>query len=170
MEQPSGYGRDSYKVSGSVQLRFVLLEFNTTNKKGIGIMALITNQMIFNAAWQEFVVKGESPAVKFYNNYNECDCCYYTEDGKRCAVGLVLPDEVAKEIYSGISLGNMLGDSAQIGQKYGPLFDKDNCDGEIQGALHDNLINRKTGEWKKGINLREEYLEVAKKYNLTVPE
>ena len=131
-------------------------------------MTPITNQMIFDAAWQKFVVEGAEPAVEFCEIEEIYSCCYYTEDGRKCAVGLVLPETIAKSLDKNVSLGNILHNMGGGEHDYRYLFDYD-VSGNLQNKLHDGLINKKTGQWDKRFDIREEYTKVAQKYKLTIP-
>lgn len=125
----------------------------------------ISLQDIFDAAWQAFIVEDRPPAI----GYNGA-CKYLTEDGKKCAVGLVLPDGHPAQgsgcLFNGLVKG------------YPDLWDDDVlalCDqnsnrqlAKFQWWLHDNMCNR--GGWTQSKPEREAiYRQVAFDYGLTVP-
>lgn len=60
----------------------------------------ITFQDIFDAAWQAFIVEDRPPGVtKDAAGYTACR--YLTDDGRKCAVGLVIPDGHPAQKHSG---------------------------------------------------------------------
>jgi hypothetical protein len=131
---------------------------------------MITLQQIFDAAWQAFIVEGKPPAVEYGS------CSYLTPDGRKCAVGLTLPE--GHECQS---------DSlrfADLVNGYPELFDavirhaSDERLNEFQGDLHDELITksaatdqRLSDTWQHSVEERAAlYRDVAMKHGLTVPE
>ncbi len=50
---------------------------------------MLTNQEVFNRVWQNFVVE-KAPQSKSEGYY----CLYRGPDGKKCAAGLLIPDEL----------------------------------------------------------------------------
>jgi len=126
--------------------------------------------MIFDAAWNEFIVNDRPPALQkleeentFGDNECKFSCCYLTEDGRKCAVGLVLPKEVAED--KNIINVNLF----RLIELYPNIFDK-SCVDSIQGALHDDLIDTRKGEWKYNLAERKtKYIQAAKDYGLNIP-
>ena len=126
-------------------------------------MTQITLQMIFDAAWQAFVVERRPPAYDTVASI----CRYLTEDGRKCAVGLVLPEghPVQKQEHS-------LG---QIVKRYPELFHPQLQSltnyqlNRFQQLLHDDLIDYDTGEWDFP-DLHGHYARAAKEYGLTIPD
>lgn len=120
-----------------------------------------TLQKIFNKAWQHFIVENNLPAVR------EDDICQYlTIEGRKCAIGLCIPDGHPAQNYGG-SFGGLVN-------KYPDLFpglvdmDEDYVN-EFQKRLHDDL--QADGEWLfSKEEMKNEYLAVAKDYRLTIPE
>jgi hypothetical protein len=122
-------------------------------------MSKITLQDIFNAAWQAFIVEDRKPA------FENLSCRYLTDDGRRCAVGLCIPDGHPAQLLA------MSFD--QLALDYPELFDvPDDCDLDtFQNALHDELIVYESGEWFLSKAEREQaYRLIAAQYNLTVPQ
>ena len=131
----------------------------------------ITAQMIFNAAWQKFIIEEAPPAVReklptepdeYSNKYL---CSYLTPDGRKCAVGLCIPDGHPAQLSK-----SCLAHVARV--QYPHLFSLSNFESdELQDALHDNLINTSTGDWSLPLEARKTaYLALAERFNLTVPE
>lgn len=124
----------------------------------------ISLQDIFDAAWQAFIVEGRPPAHDGYS------CQYLTFDGRRCAVGLVLPDKPSPD--------ELDGDFSSIVSEFPEWFDEEiqelnNTDpnqlNRFQQDLHDSLIANE--DWTHPVNVRRDwYLKVAKSYNLKLPE
>ena len=130
----------------------------------------ITAQMIFNAAWQRFIIEEAPPAVrqrlpeesKEHANYL---CCYLTPNGRKCAVGLCLPD------------GHLIQQSNKtlpylcVGE-FHKLFNLSSGEqNTLQSSLHDDLIHKGTGLWLNTLEVRkEQYLRIAKVFNLTIPQ
>jgi len=124
-------------------------------------------QEIFNLAWEHFVIKKNPPAA------SENTCYYAMPDGRKCAIGLAIPDGHAAQRSRGMLFSDLL-------REFPLLFDidldllpySDSC-GDInpldyfQSALHDDLITNE--EWSKDINMEDEYRKVAKLFRLTVP-
>ena len=126
-------------------------------------MNQITLQRIFDAAWQAFVVEKRPPAYDTAASV----CCYLTEDGRKCAVGLVLPEGHPAQRQEA-TLGLLV-------ERYPELFDPQLCSlppGDLirfQQLLHDDLIDFDTGEW--GVHdLRGHYARAAQQYGLTIPD
>lgn len=120
----------------------------------------ITLQDIFNAAWQAFIVE-DRPAASENNS-----CSYLTSDGRKCAVGLVIPD----------------GHPAQTEPKtwdtfvcdYPELFDEEILQMSkgalacFQRQLHDRMVD--DDEWSFSVEgRRTAYRLAARDYNLTIP-
>lgn len=129
---------------------------------------MITLQQIFDAAWEEFIVKDNPPAVEYDEEVESYTCKYLTKDGRKCAVGLCLPEGLdTKNDFPNDEL-TLVG----LIDKYPQLFEfKDYQALDFQGELHDDLVNKQTGEWKYPKEARkEEYVRIAKKYGLEIPE
>ena len=52
---------------------------------------VLTQQQVFDKVWNYFVVEKHEPAT------NCGDCYYRTEEGRKCAIGIFIPDEVYYE-------------------------------------------------------------------------
>ena len=139
----------------------------------------VTLQDIFNAAWQRFIVEEAPPAAdNLCEEYGEDDphyvCKYLTKDGRKCAVGLCIPD----------------GHPVQkMSSNFGALLDRDDKPAagifdesvytlshserhNFQRDLHDGMLDATTGQWHEAFPIqkrREEYIKVAAKYNLNIP-
>ena len=120
----------------------------------------ITLQKIFDLAWEHFIVGDGKPAFD-----GNSGCSYLTDDGRKCAVGLALPED---ETYEG-SFGALVNE-------YPNLFDQSviqipyNDLNEFQCAVHDRLIDSCSGEWNCSKEDRKIiYLETAKHFGLTLP-
>ena len=126
----------------------------------------ISLQKIFNLAWEHFIVRDEPPAV-----YNGA-CMYLTRDGRKCAVGLALPE--------GHMMQNLRVPFGTMVEMYPEMFDEDVRSTSarnlslFQFRLHDHMAFRggvTEVAWVRTLDERKEaYLAVAKDYGLTVPE
>lgn len=127
----------------------------------------ITPQRVFDAAWQAFIVEDKLPAAE----PTEGRCMYLTEDGRKCAIGLCIPDGHPAQAGppSGVS---------GLARSYPGLFPVDLEVQEelrvLQYALHDGLIvtnaNDLSVRWRYDKTEREvDYRCVAKKLGLTIP-
>lgn len=125
-------------------------------------MEKITAQMVFDLAWQKFIVEQAPPAVIYDTKCNAYVCCYLTNDGKKCAIGLSIPD--GHEIqYSGQNLYGLV-------DYFPELFDMKDTELIIQCRLHDGLINSFNGKWDRTLEERKQkYKECAELLNLTIP-
>lgn len=123
---------------------------------------MITPQAVFNAAWAHFVLADNGPAISGKT------CRYLTSDGKKCAVGLCIPD--------GHPAQTLLTDARALSLKYPNLF------GDYSGwnkwyafqlELHDKWVDPDTLNWREIANTQEKrmviYKEIAQRYNLTIP-
>jgi len=127
----------------------------------------ITLQRIFDLAWDHFIVGDGMPSV-YLDTYERIRCCYAI-DGKKCAVGLALPEESDATANSG-SFSDLVCDHSE-------LFDHSVlkiCNTDLnyfQGCLHDMLVDEHTGDWRLSKDeRRKEYIKVAEKFNLTIPQ
>jgi hypothetical protein len=117
----------------------------------------ITLQRIFNLAWQAFVVEKRRPA----RDHEGC-CSYLTDDGRKCAVGLALPDgHEAQRSGSGFNT---------LTKRYPELFDvPSHADTDnFQRKLHDG-ISSIDGAWIDPEGIEIAYRRVAAEYGLTIP-
>lgn len=124
----------------------------------------ITLQKIFDLAWNHFIVGDGQPAFD-----ENTGCSYETSDGRKCAVGLALPTPASGE-------DGYYGTFECVVAAYPHLFDQEinamkaNALNLFQVRLHDGLIDSNTGEWRYTKEERQgRYLQVAKDFNLTVP-
>jgi hypothetical protein len=133
----------------------------------------ITLQDIFDKAWQAFIIEDKPPAVEFDSDKGKYCCRYLTPDGKKCAIGLSLPDHHEAQ--------DSIGNFGAVIIEYQELFDtalvsKVAKEGYLrlanfQGRLHDDLINKQTGEWRYDLEERKQrYIAVAKEYDLIIPK
>lgn len=121
----------------------------------------ITLQRIFDLAWEHFIVGDGEPAW----SKAQQRCQYLTDDGRKCAVGLALPEEFSSQtFYKGFR---------SLCENYPKMFDKSVHGAlyyldEFQRRLHDQLIE--DGEWcYSKEDRRQGYLQVARDFGLTVP-
>ena len=126
-------------------------------------MKKITLQDIFSAAWQAFVVEKKPPAMEFRGERFKCR--YITNGGRRCAVGLCIPD-------GHIGMQND-GPVSMLIEDHPDLFDiqsRVEAD-KLQALLHDSLCDEVTGEWAfSHKEIEGSYYHAAAEFNLTVPE
>lgn len=141
----------------------------------------ITLQDIFNAAWKHFVEQDNPPAVNRLgdNNYT---CTYLTGDGRKCAVGLCIPDgHVAQQCICGFSdLIDINKDlfptehaKLHAGDTTGAWPSEHGKYSNFQGMLHDSMVDLYTGKWKSKYSTpdkrRANYIEAASRFHLTIP-
>lgn len=125
-------------------------------------------QEIFNKAWQHFIVEDGLPASEYNQAIDMYSCKYLTDKGRKCAVGLSIPEGHSAQYYN--------GNFSEIIILYPDLFsDLVNFDEEIidnfQYYLHDNLTDISNGQWRFTKKQRKnKYLAVAREYGLTIPE
>ncbi len=127
-----------------------------------------TFQDIFNAAWAAFIIGDAKPA----RDIESCSCEYLTKDGNKCAVGLVIPDGHPAQKYFGDFHQLVTTDAVDVSD----IFDEEIMTAEedtlvdFQADLHDKISHR-NGNWTMSKDaMREHYVAMAEKYNLTVPE
>ena len=126
----------------------------------------VTLQHIFNLAVTEFLVNDAPPAVE------NGTCKYITSDGRKCAVGLALPDkhqaQASYQRFNTLVRGYPeLFDKSVHGLSAGGGFDVPLND--FQVSLHDSLQHN--GKWCFTKERRvQKYKEVAKKFNLKLPD
>ena len=121
----------------------------------------ITLQKIFDLAWEHFIVGDGEPAW----SKEKRRCQYLTEDGRKCAVGLALPEgHSSQQAHKGF---------LNLCQEYPELFDESvhsarHYLNDFQRHLHDQLIAG--GEWLYSKEKRRQgYIQVARDFGLTVP-
>jgi hypothetical protein len=130
-----------------------------------------TLQDIFNAAWNHFIVGDGKPALEGGH------CMYLTPNGRKCAIGLVIPDGHPAQAY--------LRTVAYVAREWPELLGadflalKDHDQNNFQSRLHDALCleNRDIGGFRQPDGWlftkeerREKYIMVAKDYGLSVPD
>ena len=126
-------------------------------------MEPITLQDIFNAAWQAFIVEDRPPAV---NELGEC--MYLTDDGRKCAVGLCIPDGHPAQRAVDTSFDALVKDFPSLFSITEAQRDEYDLK-QFQKALHDGLVT--DDAWRIPRHDREViYRDVAIRYGLTVPE
>jgi len=124
---------------------------------------MITLQNIFDAAWQAFIVEGRKPGVDPDSHF----CRYLTKDGRKCAVGLVLPEGHEAQTYGDIF--------PYMVNRWPELFDPSVFEwgidalADFQTDLHDTLCDTYTGQWRHNVDLKQEYRHIAVTFGLTVP-
>lgn len=67
----------------------------------------MTKQAAFNRVWKWFVVEGHSKSSTIKPN-GEDRCLYRAPDGRKCAVGVLLPDSAYREEYDQETYSNDL--------------------------------------------------------------
>jgi len=118
----------------------------------------MTKQEIFNKVWDHFIVnKGKrsmSPSGK--------SCRYRGEDGGRCAVGILIPDEMYSSEIEGSRVHCLDINSNDIYQYLG----KDNM------LFLDSLqcVHDESRCWNKGVMDSKSLMLLAKTYKLTIPQ
>jgi hypothetical protein len=126
----------------------------------------ITLQQIFDAAWQRFIVEEAEPCTKKIAGSKVFSCVYRGNGNSRCAVGLVLPDELLDETE------DTCMNFRELKESFPSFFDipEDTNLSNFQMNLHDSYVNPFRGDWIDSLKERKEaYLRVAEEYNLTIP-
>lgn len=136
----------------------------------------ISLQLIFDAAWQKFIIEGASPAITRDHDSDEYTCTYFnpTTHGK-CAIGLVLPEEHEAQ-KSSSNFRTLVREYPELfNEQIQTLASSDNDhDWEtlnaFQAGLHDDWVDLNTGEWNTLLDGRKQgYIDLAKEYDLTIP-
>lgn len=128
-------------------------------------------QELFDNAWKAFIIGDAKPAIKkIINQYGdeEVRCCYLDDNGNKCAIGVSLPDGHPSQSYiSGFGL---------LTKHYPELFDISVKSLSMiqrslfQQDLHDLLFNIDTLEFPPKEEMKQIYIKVAERFNLTIPE
>lgn len=126
----------------------------------------ITLQTLVDKAYQQFVIQDNPPAT--YMENSRYFCCYLTEDGRKCAVGLSLPQDheaqTSRKTFSEIVSEYPTLFSSSIRKMRATSLDN------IQAKLHDELIDNFTGKWKCNQKERKQlYLKIYQKFKLKLP-
>lgn len=128
----------------------------------------ITLQGVFDAAWQAFIIEEKPPAVA-----PSGACCYLTEDGRKCAVGLCIPDGHPAQSRTGSAYAMMDAFADLRGDLAHEQVLQINA---AQQELHDGLASADrptTGQWYNEFKTREAreiiYRNFAQRNRLTVP-
>lgn len=132
---------------------------------------LLVEQDVFNKAWKEFIEKEAPPAVARRSGDVYC-CRYRTEDGRACAIGLSIPDELARHL-EGKGAGSLCRvevlEALGFAHYVQPVKSEDWLY-DLQYSLHDALIDSSTGQWRVNVSERREaYESYAKRWGLTIP-
>lgn len=148
-------------------------------------------QNIFNKAYQHFVIDQNPPAAEVIGG-GTAMCSYFDErTNRKCAIGLSFDNETCELFNNGGSFGDIVleVEPEKELQKHTRMFEEIkqeiqsifNLDEEkdidliqtylddFQSELHDDLISGNTGDWVSHNTLKNSYIQVAEKYNLTVP-
>lgn len=127
---------------------------------------LASAQDIYNASWKKFIVEDGEPSVEDGN------CVYLTEDGRKCSIGLCIPDGH----YFQRERCFITGLRDRFPEDFAKLFAPDVCSMDrislenFQRELHDELANKRSGGWLMPKQWRKErYITIAKLYKLEVP-
>ena len=121
----------------------------------------ITFQMIFDRAWQAFIIEDKPPALGAVGN-----CVYENDQGDCCAIGLSLPANHPSR--------TRLCSFDELVAEYPELFADEILKAnaarliEFQCNLHDYLVTANTWCCDKA-EREQRYREVADAYKLTIP-
>ena len=119
-----------------------------------------TKQQIFDFV-VKFLVKQGGPALD-----SQGDCVYKTSDGKKCAIGCLIPDKVYSPVFEGKSIESLLGTFKAFESVKLTQFALENE--EFLVALqntHDSLYAR-TDEKYWSANFFFKLSAIAKEFNL----
>ncbi len=127
-------------------------------------MAKLTMQQVYDRVWER-LNDGTGRAFIIMED-GHTRCMYLTEDGIKCAIGIFIPDGHRAQKYKTEFVGTVFDKNHDIRE----LFE-DNIENEffyfIQ-CTHDRERNWTGNEFnEKG---KEEFADIGKKYNLTLPE
>ena len=120
---------------------------------------MVSNQEVFNRVWNWFVVN-QNPLCQRDVKGNAA-CSYRGPEGSRCAIGLLIPDEVYQPAFEGMD----------IAQLYGKLRDYLPDDVEFCSQLqkaHDGASNHSEMSFVNSIHQR--LIRLANRFGLEVPE
>jgi hypothetical protein len=124
-------------------------------------------QEIFNKVWNHFVTEGK-PLSVYLATSGHLECCYRQETPEgtlKCAVGLLLPDELYDPEFEGGNVCSLLRNAKAIGETLTlAVNEPDGVDflTSLQCA-HDNTA------LSKGVSIEDELRKVASFYALTIP-
>ena len=117
-------------------------------------------QRQLDAVWDWFVVQGKPRSIGV-DDLRRPQCCYRSETGLRCGVGVLIPDELYESSIEGMSASSVAADSCgslpELSKALGGLENSNFLD-SIQFA-HDSSFPY----------MEVELREIALRYNLTVP-
>lgn len=140
-------------------------------------MSEITLQDIFDKAWQAFIVENKLPALMIHEDKGYVLCCYDDGNGNSCAVGLALPKDhpARKRTTSFASMVYAYPElfARSVTSYTWTILGYETLD-NFQRDLHDGMVDYDTMNWSEEFqdveNRKNRYLEVAKEFNLKVPE
>jgi len=123
-------------------------------------MSGITLQDIFDKAWQHFIVEDNPPAM--VGNL----CRYLTPEGRKCAIGLTLPEGHSAQISPG-PFSLLVKNFPELWNLELQEMDEGVLN-YFQTELHDGFVE--DGFWTIDQEKRErQYRKVAKEHNLKIP-
>lgn len=126
----------------------------------------ITLQRVFDLAWHRFIVLVGQPAVEFSDSMGRYACRYVCADGRKCAIGLALPEghDMQRTNQTADALVRVHPELWDLSQK------EINAFGRIQAELHDNMVDKDTGEWAVPLfERRAVYEKIALEFDLRIP-
>ncbi len=118
------------------------------------------NQTLFNNAWQHFIVGDGQPAFSVQDKM----CWYLTADGRKCAIGVSIPDGQNGEQIEHIHVGKLIRSGAVPALKGADVNFAINLQDCHDIPAREGYIGDK---FKASMKLRMEVL--ADKYGLQVP-
>lgn len=123
----------------------------------------MTNQEIFDTVYRHLLSQGKRAKTE------DGDCVYRTEDGAKCAVGCLIPDELyMSDIETASAELAALGVRDGARERFlGEIFDEIGIPKEsayLLGALQGVHDHEHPDEWQQALEF------VAEKYGLTVPQ
>lgn len=127
------------------------------------------NQEDFNAVWNHFIVGDGKPSL----NPNGIGCAYRALDGSKCAVGLLMPDDVYDPSIEGAGVyglynGNVGVRRVNISQEMRRWLSRH--DKELLAAMqsaHDSAADLQYGGFRRRLELR--LRSIATEFDLTIP-
>lgn len=137
---------------------------------------MMTDQEIFNRVWEHLNKQREASVLETTDN---AVCAYRTPDGKMCAVGCLIPDELYHPDMEGKTVGGLLDGFPEIRELFFGTRDGGYRDlswthravllDRLQGA-HDLKLDSWRGPEENFRLWVAEMHAIAAKFGLTVPE
>lgn len=136
-------------------------------------MAKLTLQQVFSKAYQTFVLKEGRPALT-----STVGCSYRTKDGRKCIIGLAIPDELYDPVIEGRNLAAVTTPSKEpeegdkkLKEIVEQIFETNDLLAllSLQNIHDGHALTQDDGQWNDFPHFVDEMRVFAKKHNLEVP-